>query len=162
MFRSLLLLYISVCVSMNNHSAILYNGGLQTTTQHVFTQDWLNSDYSLSTSSCLFIWPRKQSDEDSWSRMFEPSPSRELYCVFIFACVHIACCCVLAYLPILFSFILIHDVVAVLVNKCAVVVDLAFLYRFNVKPLNIKMINKNYRNNVFVYMSSGKTKIQHQ
>ena len=68
----------------------------------------------------------------------ECSPSRELYCDFIVVGVLWTHCvllrsCVLAYLPIPFSFILIHDVVGLFIYKFVVVVGVASVYRFNVK-----------------------------
>ena len=84
--------------------------------QLVFTQDWLNSYYSLSALSCVFICPHKQSDEGSWSRMH----SREFYSDFIVVCVFCSHCLLLRSLTLRFVFYprLFHNLGLCFCNSC--------------------------------------------
>ena len=91
----------------------------------VFTQDWLNSSYSLPALSCLFIGSYKHSDECSWRWILVVSPWLEIHgdfiVVFFFYFVYDICCWILSYLSITFSF----------THMVFILVD--FDYRFNVK-----------------------------
>ena len=77
-------------VSCNTYALDLYSEGLWTITvlfTRNFTQGWLNY-YLLSFAlSWPFIVQDNQYNKHFWSRTFLFSPSRELYCDFIFICV---------------------------------------------------------------------------
>ena len=140
----------------------LYNGDLQKTNvffTHNFTQGWLNSYYSSSALSCLFIVLSAQSGLHSKSRVFLYwivfSLSIPISLLFVY-CIHIVCllrslliyflfshwyCCCVRYLSIIFSkklsvqkfsnFLLLHWCCCWFTyNTFSVCLSEAFVYRF--------------------------------
>ena len=109
----------TIAICLIRYSSLLFGRSLQRRslnhdyfphTQCGFTLVWLNSYYSLPVLSCLFICPRKQFEEHSWSGMFVVSISWKLYVYFV----HIACCCVRLLVYPLFSH---TDVVGLVVTS---------------------------------------------